>query len=124
MASRAVVGPRARNTENRVALSIGARGVLGARALLKHAALLEVGDDTVGDVGGCVVDWGGGGDSEAEDDGEGYDGELHFDWKWLERGFLVGIEFVDCLKLELRMGWGDGLWRDIVAPLYFFFEAR
>lgn len=49
---------------------------------------MEGGNDVVGDGGGLAVDElrGGGGNSEAEDEGECCDGELHFGWKLFEGG--------------------------------------
>lgn len=61
--SDAIVGPGARIAGNSVALVVGAEGVLGAGARLEHGASLELGS------------WGG--DGEAEDEGNGGDGELH-----------------------------------------------
>ncbi|KFY38145.1 hypothetical protein V495_06728 [Pseudogymnoascus sp. VKM F-4514 (FW-929)] len=88
--ARAIVGPVA-DAENRVALPLRADGVARAGSGFEHAALHEHGDDVVGD-GGCVAvnqlrGWGG--DSEAEDEGEGGDGELHVGWRILEGG--VGL---------------------------------
>lgn len=86
------------------ALATRAELVLSAGASLEKAALLEVSDDAVGDVGCVAVDElrGWGGNSKAEDEGECGDGELHVDWKCFEGG-LVWFELL-IVGIGLWMG--------------------